>query len=706
MNSNDLLAKLLANENLTVVRGNVVTASFDIGKRVLVLPQWKDMPEITEEMLILHEVGHALFTTEEYSLSQEGKDRIFGHYLNVVEDARIERKMKQRYPGSRKSFIQGYKDLNDRDFFKIKDIDLNTMSIIDRINLFYKAGMNCGVKFNNEEMKFIIDIDRAETIKQVIDIAERLYDYAKATAQEEVEMEMLDNIDFDNQENISDGYDDLDDQLNGGQYNEIDSDDEEVKEDNTTSGTSGASDNKEYEKEKRINNKIESSTVKALEENLNSSADTNTVYNYYEPEFGFSIDKDPIIGFKRVLSEMKADIALNRSIDDFSYITQKAIKFKEENNSIVNNMVKEFEMRKSASAWKRAQISKTGQLDPKKLFGYKIKDELFKQLTVVKNGKQHGMLMLLDWSGSMDQYMLNTIKQMINLVMFARRINIPFQVFAFSSNYNNSVLFNYSYDHSTHNANGLGNATNITLFELFSNKMNEREMVEMSSYLLNNVWHRSNEYSLGATPLNEALLIMTKYVGKFIKNNSIEKAIFITLTDGEGNSLTPYSREKSLNGYSSAYIDNKLVQTRQKSFIKDSVTGKQYEIDQYSESHTRALLNIVRDRYDTINIGFNIVPNSFNALTRFVRNVVGKENYDIYNIQTSMRAHKYYNMPYSGYTKYYLIDNKGLNVDNTVDLQKVNSDMNANQMSKTLGKVMNHNKATRVVLNNFVSEIA
>jgi hypothetical protein len=708
MNSNDLLAKLLANENLTIVRGNVITASFDINQRVLVLPQWKDMPEVTEEMLILHEVGHALYTTEEYSDSQKDQPKIFGHYLNVIEDARIERKMKHRYPGSRKSFIQGYKELNDRDFFKIKNHDLNDLSLIDRINLFYKAGMNCGVKFNETEQKFINEIDKSETIYQVIDIAKRVYDYAKLTAQEEVEIESLDNINLDQLDYDENDDDDLDDQLNNGNFvsseetTEEDDDEDSYEYDNENDNGSGSSRSSqpisEYEKEKRIEEKMRASTMEALDDNLKSSADTNTIFKYYEPDFNLDYSShQPIVNYKTALGEMKeafVDLSL------FDHAQKAAISFRDKNNSIVNNMVKEFEMRKSASAWKRAQISKTGQLDAKKIYGYKIKDELFKQLTVVKNGKQHGMVFLLDWSGSMDQYMLNTIKQLINLVVFAKRINVPFQVFAFSSVYTDSYKF-HDYDAIT-NLNGLGKSFGVTLIELFSNKMSEREMLEMSGYLLTRVWYNCSKYSLGGTPLNEALILMIKHIGKFIKNNNVEKTIFITLTDGEGNAL--YGNNGRLDGVLTDFINN--TRCKVKHYIKDNVTGKQYEIDQCSDSQTRALLNLIKDRYNSINIGFNLINNNYGAISRFIKNVVGFDSANIYNIQVKMRSEKYYKIAYSGYTTYYLVDNRGLDIKNETDLDKVSSTMTANQVSKALTKVMNTNKSSRIILNNFVTEIA
>ena len=152
-NSRDILAKLLASENLTILRAPVRTASFDVESRTLTLPQWKDMSDQVEEMLIGHEVGHALYTTNEY-IKQEGYTHSFHGYMNVCEDVRIEKKIKNKYPGLRRTFIQGYKELNEKDFFDLQGRDISKLLLIDRINLYYKCGINCGVRFTPAESGF------------------------------------------------------------------------------------------------------------------------------------------------------------------------------------------------------------------------------------------------------------------------------------------------------------------------------------------------------------------------------------------------------------------------------------------------------------------------------------------------------------------------------------------------------------------------
>ena len=99
------LAKLLATENLTIEHRKVSTAYFDVEKRILCLPIWKSASNTVYDLLVGHEVGHALFTPAD---ELNDAPRAF---VNVLEDARIERMMKVKYPGLRNTFFKGYKEL-------------------------------------------------------------------------------------------------------------------------------------------------------------------------------------------------------------------------------------------------------------------------------------------------------------------------------------------------------------------------------------------------------------------------------------------------------------------------------------------------------------------------------------------------------------------------------------------------------------------
>ncbi len=97
------LAKLLATEDLIVEHRNVDTAMFNVDSRVLTLPRWEKASNTVFDLLISHEVGHALFTPNEDWTDKVSCPKMF---VNVTEDARIEALMKRRFGGLPKTFLQ------------------------------------------------------------------------------------------------------------------------------------------------------------------------------------------------------------------------------------------------------------------------------------------------------------------------------------------------------------------------------------------------------------------------------------------------------------------------------------------------------------------------------------------------------------------------------------------------------------------------
>ena len=183
--SKNQLAKLLATENLTIEHRKVPTASFDMKNRVLTCPIWKDMSGDLYDLFLGHEVGHALETPLDGwhdSVSNKGKN--YKHFLNVVEDARIEKKIKRRYPGLKRSFVSAYNRLFDENFFGVKHRNLNKLSLVDKINLYFKCGISTGIKFNDTEMEFVNQIESCETWDDVVVITDKLFAYCKEEQQQ------------------------------------------------------------------------------------------------------------------------------------------------------------------------------------------------------------------------------------------------------------------------------------------------------------------------------------------------------------------------------------------------------------------------------------------------------------------------------------------------------------------------------------------
>ena len=214
--SKSVLARLMAAENISVQHSNVQTASFDLQNRSLTLPMWKDMDGYMYDLLCGHEVGHALDTPFDGWHHNVKNNKNIKSFLNVIEDARIEKRIKRKFPGLAKSFAQAYRDLFDRDFFGIKKIaDLNSLNLIDRINIHFKLGAHVIVPFSDEEREFVRETANVEQWSDVVDIATRVYNYVKSNETDKV--------------NSTQDLEDMLDAITNGNYDTEDSDGEETE---------------------------------------------------------------------------------------------------------------------------------------------------------------------------------------------------------------------------------------------------------------------------------------------------------------------------------------------------------------------------------------------------------------------------------------------------------------------------------------------
>ena len=124
------LAKLLATENITVThQKGIKTAYFDVKNRVLGLPVWKDKGKVVYDMLVGHEVSHALYTPKDgFEKFLEKEDRKYFDILNIIEDIRIERLIKNKYAGMPRIFNGAYKELVENDFFGINNKNISELA--------------------------------------------------------------------------------------------------------------------------------------------------------------------------------------------------------------------------------------------------------------------------------------------------------------------------------------------------------------------------------------------------------------------------------------------------------------------------------------------------------------------------------------------------------------------------------------------------
>jgi len=182
------LAKLLATEDLVVENKNVETACFNVHTRVLTLPNWDKAGNEIYDMLVAHEVGHALYTPDRDWIKEY---KIPPQFVNVVEDVRIEKMMKRRYAGISKTFYKGYNVLADEDFFGVECEDVSKMNLADRVNLHFKIGNFVDIPFGEYvEMPIVRMIEGCEDFDDVLIAAQALYKYCQEQMNTETKTDM------------------------------------------------------------------------------------------------------------------------------------------------------------------------------------------------------------------------------------------------------------------------------------------------------------------------------------------------------------------------------------------------------------------------------------------------------------------------------------------------------------------------------------
>ena len=725
MKASDLSARLLATENLSVIRARTRTASFDIKSRVLTLPMWKDMTPEIEDMLIGHEVGHALYTLDQYTDPIRENPKIMG-YMNVLEDVRIEKLIKRKYPGLRKRMNEGYRQLNDRDFFGTKQVqNFADLLLIDKINLYFKAGFSCGVTFTPDEKVFVNRAERTETVEEVIQLAQDVYAYAKQQSEERKKRMQEENPqDIEDEEEEDPIYADFDDLDMDGDWDEQEDDEPDLK---PTSSPKNQNDERKQEDDEPD---LESQTDRAFQSKLEDLADENTEYKYWKFE---PAPKDIIVGYKQILNETKSPELWSQEETDgrYRYVNKEDMQrifeaqskdfdnFKTESVRTVNYLVKEFEMKKSAQLYKRAQVSKIGSLDMKKLYAYKLQDDLFKRVTTIPKGKNHGMILLVDWSGSMTEVLQDTLKQVINLAMFCNRVQIPYRVFAFTDGYKDKANKVAAEDWASHceklkeiyNAKvEQGDIIKIEgfhLLELFSNKMTTSEFNNMARRVLDYRFQWNEGYSTGGTPLNEALVWCYQNIGDYMKNNSIEKMTFITLTDGEGASLSGYGH-RYLEESRTEIIGNEYKRIKTKHLMRDEVTQKTYEMSRYSNFQAEMILRMMKDRYGIALVGFHICRNTRRDLSGVLNANLPSFRGDQFSVietwRKDFRAQGFASIKNTGRDDLFIIPQSSTRIEEGE--LNVDADANAKAIARNFGKFLNVKKTSRVLLNRFVALVA
>jgi len=711
------LARLLATENLVVEHKHCHTASFDVDRRVLVLPKWDKASDVVYDMLVGHEVGHALFTPNEdwRDTADCPKD-----FVNVIEDARIEKLMKRKYPGLKKSFVGGYKELNDRDFFNIHGEDLEDLSLIDRINLHFKIGANALIPFSIEEKVFVARTDIAETFEEVLQIAIDVHEFSNKSEQvSETPVgspEQSDEVEDQDEE----------DQVESEEGQEEDSEDKNEL-DLPNFGGAGSSSKadfnpNDYEEEEDEDGGSEGGDTSETQRAFNEKAENLSSRNYGGRDTRYieipkSVDLDNHLVDWKVLHDW-IDSQASDVEGAYDTVDSEYQEFRKQSQKEVSYLVKEFECRKSADAYARSGQSKTGVLDTTKLHTYKYNEDIFKRITVVPDGKNHGLIFILDWSGSMQHELLPTVKQLINLTSFCKKVQIPFEVYAFTNEWwgakraidnvagttPDDYYYGRTWDGLQKNEFYIDN-TFFHLMNFISSRSNARDYERMCKNLYREANYYKNyskyQYTIGVglsgTPLNEAIVMLNYILPEFKKQNDLQKVNVCILTDGEA-CQSAYGAER----YDDCKDENVVRPARIDwgNCLRDRQTGRVYPEFEY-ESVTNIFIQQVRDRNPDVNvIGFRILPGS--QLSSFVQRYGSFESYSV--IQKQWKKEKSAIIPNpAAFTALYAINSNYLTESTELDVE---SGAKKADISRAFKKMLKGKSTNKKLLSSFIEYVS
>jgi hypothetical protein len=730
----------MATENLTVQFAAVETASFDVKNRVLLLPTMVDLDALTLDLFVGHEIAHALWTPADGLENLSIKDRNFHSFINVVEDARIERLVQRKYPGLKKPFYQAYTALHEKDFFGTSKMDVSELLMIDRLNLKAKLGTQIGIEFEGAEKEFYNRAMNTETWEEVVKLAEDLYEYCQQEMEEKTADETADMTEYTIQVpspeqseeeqseeekievNMTGDNQTEQGQTSGADDAEEEDTEEDVKEMSSTPAAPIENLEGKAEDEDATGPGVRSITDRATQENTKQFVDTNeeNIPVYMKIPKKVDVDKF-IVPFDTIWTDcLKYWNATNNDRIQNTLMTN-AKEFKKKNDKVINYLHKEFEMKKAAQSYARANTSKTGVINPDKLFSYKYNEDIFAKKMVIPNGKNHGIVFFIDWSGSMADNLRGTVEQLINLALFCKKSAIPFAAYAFTSEYDKRNFGQTVEDNQSKNLGEIS-LDHCMLLEFFNEKMNTTTfnraislLVAISQMFDRNgggdfrYWGLPREYYLGGTPLNTTIVIATRLIENFKKRNNVQIINSVFLTDGSSHQLNGYySYDKQGNPCVESYLRTRKVYIQDGHHTVSIDNPDKYRVE--TNDITKALYKLMKISTGANTCGF------FLASPRDIRYVFGQfmkstasttwgqyqEQEDFkkkFNREKSVVSYD------SGLDELYImkggktleINDEGLEVENGASKAKLTTAFK----KMTKGKLQN-----RVILSKFIEKIA
>lgn len=746
------VARLLAHENITVQFGNYETAFFDCKNRILGLPSWNFANKHVSDLLIGHEVSHALNTPE------DGIDRFKERFpsvpfsiCNIIEDIRIERMIMETYPGLLISFRRGYEYFIEEDLFQIDGKDLSTFGFADRLNIRAKTRRTDLAPLNEWEEDFYQRCNAAKTYDEVLDLVEEAVKHIEEEKENKPQPEESQDKDGEATPSSSDSNEDSEGEENPapeGSYNE--ESEEESEPAPASPGDAESQDNPEGDEDLKPTfgsqpddpshdfDELDSETQRALDSGLQEHQQDESPGDILAATPTSETLLERIVPLAEVQAARKAharsdiyDYAMSQVADDW-------MEFKTTSKKHVNILAKEFERRKAAHQYSRATVSRTGQLDVNKLHTYKYDDQIFKSVTSLADAKNHGMIFIIDYSGSMCGQLMGVTLQTIQLVLFCKQVGIPFEVYGFTSpgGYYDADGPEGKLDYTPEVGAAL-DFSGVHVIELLNSKLKKNEF----DTALKELWYQNNApmlngqersqharglnplfsklETLGGTPLDQTLLITDAIIRRFKKAHRTEKTNVVILTDGDGHRI-PVRQSKR----DAAFVKAEAEGKRRSSYYDTAVinwNGKRLELDGNNSYYH--LVRSLRTIPGVKVVGFYMANGAQNAQSEVQRATKNRGNEKTLSsnrhdgakvIDASKRAKtKFYEVLEGfGYDAYYVMQgSKSTRIadENLLDgLDQIDASdaKSRSKLARTFAKMGSDKKSSRVFLQKFAEMIA
>jgi len=463
-------------------------------------------------------------------------------------------------------------------------------------------------------------------------------------------------------------------------------------------------------------------TDQHFEENLSSLVDDDARERAYGKIPNIESD-DYIVNLKEFHSGLEttwntiSNLSQKSTTNFIVRLDKEYNKFRQDNIKVVNFLVKEFELKKNAQQYARATTSRTGVLDVNKIHGYKFNEDLFRKMTVVPDGKNHGLIFFVDWSGSIHHSIGDILKQVLQLAWFCKKVNIPFEVYAFTDRDTSTSVNSYNYEHGDL-LMGEFSLLNLISSKSIGNLFNRvcRNIFLLSEVMTTAYWHLPTNFQLGSTPLNETLVVAHDLVPKFKDAYGLEIVNTVFLTDGDSNGnsgLYDTSPENSSHvqmfRIGSQYSYSNGDWKENSSFLIDKVTKITYEI-RGSVGLTNALINSLQDRHGINVIGFFVAPDK-HTLT-YALSTHCPESFEdtggykrIINpeVWKKFRKDRYLVLDeHDGYDEFYII---GASKEKNTTLDDVD-ETSKRKLTTAFKKITKGNLTNKVILTRFVDLIS